>query len=424
MRGSRIRMSRRNMRSKERTLEQVPLGYVSPSLVSRMSAASSAPCWNATDNWCSLCKEPHNMWQEHIGKRDHVCLELFYHAMAKEPRSWNPQQILHDYWATWHSGVSFLGHEALGCNKDVYSSQYRTIAEIEEGDITSIADAHGKFLRYFDKAWELPRRTELFAILSHLRRKGFLSFGSEHSGHRSPSVKPVDPSGPPDGSSEGGGGGGPSESYSVIQWQGALVQFKEFHIPMMRLFPNSDQKDLSGLTQMASSNYNLETVFELCQIGRLINPKAFGVTKVDDINYTAKSNVVRDILGQLRFAIEDDSLPIPAAIGGGSRHLKPHDVVLCQLAVRMLVCEIVFCRLSEYICRVDGVWRSQGMPSVNQVDACSTLQMANSSHAGMVSLISSRFHDPEFGDNLNQDPRAPRRRSVQFFYDFKGSGTR
>lgn len=290
------------------------------------------------------------------------------------------------------------------------------------GSINSMVDAHGQFLKYFDKAWEVRRRTELLAMLLFLRRRGLLRFGSElksadRGGMRATnSTAPLsDPSSDAEASPNASLLPRGSDLQSFVQWNGALVMFKEFHKPMLRLFPHSDQKHLSGLTQMAASNYNLETVFELCQLEQLLTAKVMGVTHLDELTYNTKGNVVRDILGQLRFSIEEESVPIPAML----KEVAPYLVVICQLAARMLICEIVFCRLSEYVCRVEGVWHAQGMPCLNAVDFSTQLQSPPAPSSGMVSLISSTFHDANFGANLNQDPRNPRRRSVQFFYDYK-----
>jgi hypothetical protein len=285
---------------------------------------------------------------------------MFFDALQKEERSWNPLDVLRDYQGQW-------------CQ----SSACR------------LSDSFVKLYSHFDRG-EHERRKELYLIIKHLRDQRWLLFGNDIREHHC---------------------GG----YPMIQLNGMLALYKELHVPLFRMFPSCDQKDISGLSQMTSSNYNLETAFELCGIHQLVTPGEIhsgpkGAAPVE-LTYMAKGNVIRGILGQLRWASEPDAMECP--------HLNAplYLTILAESAYRMLVCEIVFCRVAEYVCRVESVWRNQLVKNGSSKSITypsKHLCQRRLGNSGMEDFV-QRLHDPQFGTQRHGDPRAPIRRSIVNF---------
>lgn len=355
-------------------------------------STSTSRVWNATDNWCSLCREPLNSWNEHRGKRDHICLEMFYDAMVRQGyRSWDPHAVLHD-WA-----MNFVGSRGpLGVTAKIQSKTIQALALVPEVHRGSLA--FGSLLTNMDAAYEIPRREELILMIKYLREKRIVLLGNEFTkfGHLT------------------------TLTQSTSQYHGTMLMFKELHAPLIFLFPKCDQKDLSCLTQMIASTYNQETAFELTGFDTLAEPSLFGVKNWDEVPFHLKGAVIRSILGQLRFALEPESVGCPVGI-------TPYLEAICEATARMIVSELIFCKISEYVCRVEGVWKANNYGTEplmhHQLLQKTNIRAPQLSNEGMMHLVENSLYDPRFGTHLNQDPLRPKKKAVAFFHDAKSSLT-
>ena len=362
--------------------------------------------WNATENWCSLCKEPFNSWNEHRGKRDHICLEMVYDAVIKYPhRVWDPLGV----WEQVASFVSVPSSSVVdGPHARAASSHGGTHAG-KEGERESTARRHKRFLGVYDRQ-EHVRRQNLLLALKVLVDARVLIFDQDRL-RQSPL------------------------SNNSIGLHGSLVMFKRLFPPLISMFPSAEAKDISGMTQMVSASYNLETVFELCDLRSLLTKKEYqarcakpstedggGVAIYDseearsaaaagELSYFTKGVLVRQIFGQLRWMTEEGSVECP--FGEGT--VLPHLQIIGEYACEALIAEIITCKICEYVCRVEQVWRDQGAPrSVQDVPLEPRL-----TNQGMLGYMHGRFSHSDFGSGMKYDPS--RLVGIQqpkvFFYD-------
>lgn len=360
-------------------------------------------------------------------------MQMVYEAIAREHRLWNAEQVLTDFGIQWGSNANQNSTMATLSRKQEKrmerlarqecADHRRNINQKKEKvqpfdrwreDPTHVSRSGcdlGALLKSFDLAYERPRRQQLLDTLYYLHRHAkLISFGEQQKTWF-PEYQPW-----------------------TWQYQGILVLFKSFHIPLVRLFPRSDQKDISGLSQMIASSYNHETAFDLLGLESICTAKMFAANGEADLTYVMKASAVRALLGQLRWAIDPESAaPVPRSSG-----VSECDHIVAGIAGRELLCELVFCKLSEYICRVEPVWREYG-----DLDRCCALPSERSNRrTGLPSLAQAddgrdpffvaslpsldttgmgRFtgdlHSADFGLALRQDPRMPKRKPVKYFFD-------
>ena len=253
--------------------------------------------WNKIDNWCSLCKEPFGQWNEHRGKRDHLCLELFFDTVLDYDRTWAPG-------TTWVDSKSRFHQATLE-----------------------------KLFKWHDDQ-ERDRRESVFHMLRYLRDEGVIVPGparwKEHSVARI--------------------GAGQ---------QGAMVMFRWMHPHILHVFPNADAKQISAFSQMCASMYNLETTFDVCGLKDLLLPGDVAPTPTGEteVSYADKAFIVRHLLGQLRWAMDTDvAVPRYHSIAWSC---PPHLALLAEKAGHGLITDMIFCRVCEYVSRVEYVWREQ-----------------------------------------------------------------
>jgi hypothetical protein len=254
--------------------------------------------WNQIDNWCTLCKEPFGQWNEHRGKRDHICLELFFEAVLDYHRVWNPPTV----WATTH--------------RDFRSA--------------TMAQLFGKH-----DVEERERRESVYHMLRYLSDEGVVVFAPTR--WREPQVARI--------------GAGT---------QGALVMYKWMHPHILNVFPAADAKQISGFSQMCASMYNLETTFDVCGLKDFIGPGDLPPLPTGEsppLDYAHKAFILRHLLGQLRWAMDSD-VPKPKyhAI---ARRCEDHVAVIAEKAGHALITDMIFCRVCEYVSRVEPVWKEQ-----------------------------------------------------------------
>lgn len=159
--------------------------------------------------WCDLCKEPVAVWANHHGRKDHALMDQHYTALVEFPRRWNPEHLLSTF------------AEELGMEMNSY---------------------HDYFRRY-----DLEYRNELFSMLKALGEGGMLYFGEPRNTflHRL----------------QGGLRG--------MDHQGALVLHHFLLGPLMRLYPDGHIQDFSNLVDFITCAYNMETVYDLCNMYEL-----------------------------------------------------------------------------------------------------------------------------------------------------------
>jgi hypothetical protein len=291
--------------------------------------------WNKIPNFCSLCHELVNDYSEHVGKRDHICMEIVF-------------RVLCQYQRTWRSPV-----ELVRLFTDSFSSKFKT------------GSGMGAMHRY-EALDQRQRRQELLLLLMHLQEREMIFIGRDFDNERH-------------GSSTG------------------ISAFLVLHEHMMRgivaMIPMLDQKDVACLAQMCSATYNCETVYDLCGFDLLM--KKPGILAPQDLNtsewpassgngaahalhpkecppmvfseptYSLKAACVRRVLGQLRFALADECVGIPPVWESVARGTPDtYLYAVAQTAVRMLIAEIIACKVMEYAVRVEPTWRRCGSPTM------------------------------------------------------------
>lgn len=321
---------------------------------SGVSSTSTPRVWNEVPHWCSLCLEPLNDWDNHRGKRDHICLELFYDTLVHMDRLWKPK----DLWGEVYRNVLHcradqednsalamfgLGHDGRKGSPVLQNSSTFTW----QGP-----SPFNKFFRAFDRDEPAQRRRELHACLKFLQQKGVLHLDSSNLHQTS--------------------------------YYGQVVMFKELFPPLARIFPKADAKEISALTMMVYATYNNETVFDLCEMEHLI-PEALirertaiappvsssdgdedacmlacenNADSGEAVPYYLKGIFFRAVLGSLRWALEPDTLSPPPGLGANEDQ-HGFFCVLAAHAARLLVAELIFYKISEYVARVEGVFRRE-----------------------------------------------------------------
>ncbi|RNF05861.1 uncharacterized protein Tco025E_07717 [Trypanosoma conorhini] len=363
--------------------------------------------WNETENWCSLCREPHNGWNDHRGKRDHICLEMFYNALVQYSRQWTPATL---WWEIEKCTLLRRSSSDAPClspdfTHELFGESYLDYVHAPtagKGNLSAL-------MKYYDRAEHYGRRLELYACIQHLIENGIVRT---------------------DRAALSGGS----------SFHGSLVTFKELFPNLVNMFPYADAKEISALTQMIASTYNGETVFDLCNFRGLVpweqgNEAAMAKGQVSpstgelqgdaipdsamgEYSYHWKGVFCRGVMGQLRWALETDSVACPLQPGEGKTggvFSEEYWQVLAEHTCRALLAEMVFCRVSEYVVRVEGVWRQRGQEVVRGPtaagcqggdDALSKL----ASNWGMLKYMDDHFYEPSFGSRLPNDgvPRGRR----------------
>lgn len=159
--------------------------------------------------WCDLCKEPVAVWANHHGRKDHALMDQHYTALVEFPRRWNPEVVLKTF------------SEALEVPMEPY--------------------------HFYFRQYDQQHRNELFSMLKALGEGGMLYFGEPRNTflHRL----------------QGGLRG--------MDHQGALVLHHFLLGPLMRLYPDGHIQDFSNLVDFITCAYNMETVYDLCNMYEL-----------------------------------------------------------------------------------------------------------------------------------------------------------
>lgn len=282
--------------------------------------------------WCDLCKEPVALWVNHHGRKDHALMDLHYSSLVEWPRRWRAEDVM----------MLFLG--ALGLPAESYQSFYAQ--------------------------YDCQRRNEIYSMILKLEDEGVLHLGEPRNSflYRM----------------QGGLRG--------MDLQGSLVLHEFIIGPFMRLYPDGGIQDFSNLVDFVTCSYNMETVYDLCgfytidRAGKDMKPSspaAMGLGGIaasssaltgfqaapstpvsaaeqakseldDEEAFSRKAVFVRQILGQLRWVLQDDREHPTGKV------FPPHVVTLSEILLKALVAEIIAARICEYVVRVEPVWRDFG----------------------------------------------------------------
>lgn len=336
--------------------------------------------WNATPNWCSLCIEPINSWNEHQGKREHICLEMVYDAMQQCERRWDAGEVL--------MSTETLRRQCGGRGGYVPEATRRLL---REGLVVPHADSSIQvFFERFDHTDALCRRQALHHLIYYLHCKGVLQLRSE--------------------------------GLALAAFHGSMVTFKELFPQLARVFPRAEAKDISAMTQMVASTFNFETLYDMNGLDALVQALSLGggrnsavkdsttspatmthatamrrsssnsccssiggatsssaattvvglasmkdsisdaasdgvAAGTDGLNgdYDAtlsfKGDLCRAILGELRWSLEPDAVQAPPAMVAAPERFG-YLTTLAAYTVHLIVSELIFYRLSEYVTRV------------------------------------------------------------------------
>lgn len=443
--------------------------------------------WDTGLNYCKLCNEPFETYNNHRGKRDHMTIELFYEIICEYARDWNPTAVVteissmnstrnerqhagliterlrnHFVYSTSESELNPLSSKQtlvkLPNNKkkrdqqneeELFRHQRKFMTHHKNHKII----LHNEFapfqsiLKYFDRD-QTERRNRVYSIAKLFVDRGALYLGPKQWNH---------------------------ETLTELNMErlGELVLFQWVHPPIQRLMPFAVAGQISAFSQQCSSFYNLGSAFDFLGFCNLVDPRDLpnyigpsflgvdgggdespgepkyaskrlkplhadqkqqfrgekpydtervkSVSAVDAMNnnnnnwsapsspyaandsfssnptlenifsqnnhqqptttryssdstvemmYWHKGIVIRNILGQLRWALSDTYNPLQNNKKIGSRlfHEEPQMKILAEELVHGVIQEIVFLRLAEYITRAESAWRELGCPTYSNSD--------------------------------------------------------
>lgn len=213
-----------------------------------------------------------------------------------------------------------------------------------------------------------------------------------------------------------------------VDFNGYLVLCKELFQPLVNIFPKSDAKETSAMTQMMSASFNLETVYDTCELrlfvpvsemsiqGSIVDPALGGdtlPTSPPDLTFQQKGSFIRGVIGQLRWAVEPDQVLCPFPEGA----VTVQDTTICQFLLRLLVSELISLKLQEYVSRVENIWRCRGMEMIpSHADAYEPiLPLTN---RGMLTYYDQTLHYDDYKAMEALDPFKIKRKQIVFFADY------
>ncbi|KAG5490404.1 hypothetical protein JKF63_00524 [Porcisia hertigi] len=338
-----------------------------------MPAVSTAPTtesgWETVPHWCGLCSEPVNSWHNHIGKREHMCLEMILNSIGSGRGLWESERV-------WENIELFRSHYTKRPRGQPRTPSPTVQRLLKEGLYVPGPDHPlGIFYDAFDRGDPYARREELHLLLLYLKECGMLCLTPE--------------------------------LFPPAVFQGHLLLQSEVMPVLTRIFPDGEVRGMSALLQLITSTYGLMMVYETCGMERLVPPSllqhrgaklellsvlstveqcddlaasddATGATSGEeafsgggeygtsdaalcsDQSMTMRSlgaAMPRAILGSLRWALTpEDASPPPVIFQEHKRNA--YLTTLAARAARLLMSELIFERISEYVYRLEWVLRT------------------------------------------------------------------
>ncbi|XQJ28710.1 hypothetical protein NXY56_004738 [Leishmania guyanensis] len=330
---------------------------------------SAESVWETVPHWCELCSEPVNSWHSHMGKRDHMCLEMILNTMVSSKGLWEPDKV-------WDSIELFRGHYTKRPRGQPRTPSPTVQRLLKEGLYVPSPD-HPLSIFYdaFDRGDPYARREELHLLLLYLNECGMLCL--------TPDLFPP------------------------AVFQGHLLLHSEVVPVLTRIFPDGEVRGISALLQMITCTYGLAAAYEMCGMERLVpvsllqhrgvNPELMSaLSSVEEFDSFAASDdatggiggeealgenaegdtidsplstdqsmamrslsaaMPRAILGSLRWALApEDASPPPAIFQDHKRNA--YLTTLAARAARLLMSELIFERISEYVHRLEWFLRT------------------------------------------------------------------
>ncbi|KAG5499024.1 hypothetical protein GH5_03723 [Leishmania sp. Ghana 2012 LV757] len=322
--------------------------------------------WETVPHWCELCAEPVNNWSSHVGKRDHLCLEMILNSVVSSKGLWESSQV-------WGSIELFRGHYTKRPHGQPRTPSPTVQRLLKEGlYVPGPNHPLGIFYDAFDRGDPYARREELHLLLLYLKERGMLCL--------TPDLFPA------------------------AVFQGHLLLHTELMPVLTRIFPDGEVRGISALLQMITCTYGLAAAYEICGMERLVpvsllqqrgvspelmsalssveeeddlaagddatgGEEAFGEgTKSGTSNAALSTSqamamrslsaaMPRAILGSLRWALTPEDASPPPIIFQDHKH-NAHLTTLAARTARLLMSELIFERIAEYVYRLEWVLRT------------------------------------------------------------------
>lgn len=328
-------------------------------------AATSDSEWETTPSWCELCSEPVNSWFAHSGKRDHMCLETMLHIVAARPRLWSSSAVL--------EGIDLFASHYTKRPRGQPRVPSPTVQRLlREGlHVPSPYDPLNIFMDAFDRGDPHARREELHLLLLYLKEHNVLCLT-------------------------------PDTIFAAAQ-QGHFAMHAEVPLLLANTFPASETRFLAAMLQMITCAQTLVTMYEMCGLERLVPASLLehrglrqdvltsvsGTAVGTDAASTAQDGtaeaaasgdeddadgaelgdsfgaanslrqaVPRAVLGSVRWALDPSSMCPPPVVFLDTKR-KAYITTIAARAARLFISEMAFCRITEYVFRVEALLRTE-----------------------------------------------------------------
>lgn len=330
--------------------------------VSRYSVSrSSSPIskWETVPNWCDLCCEPVNAREQHIGKREHICMETALQAAVAYPRRWSAPEV-------WEGAELFRHHYTRRPRGQPRQLSAHMRRMLEAGLHVPAPDSPlNMFYEAFDRDEPMARREEIIVLLLHLQACGVL--------HLTPA------------------------NLADAALHGSAVLHKELMPLLLRVYPDAEVRSFSAMLALSHSAWAAEALFYFAGLQALLTPeliRAFsgksskalmssleggddgaegggegpqtdavdgsgdGGDEAGGVSMYLRCITPRAVLGMLRWSSEPEKMQVPPAILADEKRYG-HYTTLAARACRLLLSELAFLRVSEYVVRAESLMRAE-----------------------------------------------------------------
>ncbi|GET90431.1 hypothetical protein, conserved [Leishmania tarentolae] len=349
--------------------KQNPLAASRQSVQPGSLTLTAESVWETVPHWCELCCEPVNSWHSHMGKRDHICLEMILNSVVCSRGLWESDKV-------WNGIELFRSHYTKRPRGQPRTPSPIVQRLLKEGlYVPGPNHPLGIFYDAFDRGDPYARREELHLLLLYLKECGMLCLTPD--------------------------------LFSQAIFQGHLLLHSEVVPVLTRIFPDGEVRGISALSQMITGTYGLAAAYEACGMERLVpgsllqhrgvNPELISVLSsleglegfassddatggtdgeellgegdggANDAGLSTEQSLAmrslsaampRAVLGSLRWALApEDTIPPPIVFQNHKRNA--YLTTLAARAARLLMSELIFGRISEYVYRLEYVLRTE-----------------------------------------------------------------